>query len=167
MAYTAESTNVSLTIYTAAEMDHVSAYWQVNPSTGDPNILVQKGGNRFQLYPIPNFSSNYDPTTFVGGMSLSGWGVPAGSWSGNAAYCPLPSFGQYAVIYRALVSRCLQYPDDPQYASRLPGFESLYRQAHGLFESTQATLTDGARHRDDKTAEGYGFYASNPLDNYL
>ena len=166
MAYSAEGTNVKLQQFTADQFDHMQDVWEVSPEYGDPYAMIQKGGTRFQLYPIPNYASSCDPETFVGGMCFSGWGVPGGSWANDGANCPLPSFGQYAALYGALVERCKQFPDEAQYASRLPGFMQSYNKFHGLFESAVATQSQASRHRDDVSVDTGTSWSGNPLNVY-
>lgn len=131
----------TLTPMTVTQMDRYRPSWRNDASTGDLDIVVFEGVNKFQLYPTPNFSQS-GGGKFEGYLQTNATGVS--TWAADLTECPLPSWCHEAIALGAAVDIAMTMlgSDTPGEAARaarlLPPIEKRYRQLRGKAERAAA-----------------------------
>jgi hypothetical protein len=154
---------LNLSFITARSLLEMTGARATAPATGSPYYYASEGTNRFEVYPVPNYSTTGNPATGLGyGLVLEGFGVPGDSWAALSAACPLPANQHMGVVYGALVKRCQQFPR--QLGDRIPGYEKTWTWYKGHAESQVAVQTPADRQRGQERLGGR-IFGRGPLDN--
>lgn len=113
--------------------------------TNGPNrILSVAGGIATMEQPVGTASSAGGIATLSnGGLYVEGLAIPGDTWPNDIDLCPLPSQHHEAVMWRAAMLRCRQFP--VEYAANLPGIEIEWKRAKGHAEAETVRQTQGTR----------------------